>query len=313
MQCCKGVLLVSSITDTIKQFRIFVQDHIRGTAFGDTIVSFFKALGVNDWFTRILYAQERKTPTKGMISAENFFEQNKKVLEETAALFADDLSREVYFAAIRYRKTHHPKDAPVYSKHDQYFVKNIVPLSEQEIFVDCGAFDGDTMREFIKTTKGNYASIVCFEPVKEYHERLEKRGRGRRVTAIQAGVYKETTTLHFNAEGGKGSAISSKADEHTITVPVQAIDDTPECANATFIKMDVEGAEMDALLGAKNTILRNKPKLAICIYHKHRDFVDIPNWIHKLVPEYQLYVRHHSFSVNETVLYAIPPKKEQQI
>ena len=137
---------------------------------------------------------------------------------------------------------------------------------------------------------------------------MQKRGKNKKVTAIRAGVYKETTTLNFNAEGGKGSSISS-TDEHTISIPVRAIDDTPECQNATFIKMDVEGAELDALKGAKATILRNKPKLAICIYHYHRDFVEIPKWIHSLVPEYKLYVRHHAFSVNETVLYAILPEK----
>lgn len=299
---------MSTITDTIKDLRIFVQDHIRGTVPGDGIVSFFKALGVNDLLTRILYAQDRKEPTKSMLYAEKYFGAHQKELDAVAALLADDLSRKVYFDAIRYRKTHNPADAPKYSKHDQYFVKDIVPLSEHEVFVDCGAFDGDTMKEFIKATKGRYQGIVCFEPVEEYHKRLEKRGRGKKVTAICAGVYKETTTLHFNAGGGKGSAITSSS-ANTITVPVRAIDDVPECKNATFIKMDVEGSELDALKGAKQTILRNKPKLAICIYHMQRDLVEIPKWIHALVPEYKLYVRHHSFSVNETVLYAIPPEK----
>ncbi len=298
---------MSTITDIIKKLRIFVQDHIRGTLPGDAVVSLLKTLGVNDWFTRILYAQDRKNPTKGMQNAEKFFEQHKEDIEKISGLLADDLSREVFFGAIRYRKTHNPKDAPHYSKHDQYFVKDIVPLSSQELFVDCGAFDGDTMKEFIKASKGNYQGIVCFEPVEEFHKKLKKRGKNKKVTAICAGVYKETTTLHFNADNGKGSSITSST-ENTITVPVRAIDDTPECQNATFIKMDVEGSEMDALRGAKETILRNKPKLAICLYHRHRDFVDIPNWIHKLVPEYKLYVRHHSFSVNETVLYAIPPE-----
>lgn len=300
---------MNTIIETIKNFRIFVQDHIRGSVLGDGIVACGKALGINDWLTRLMYAQDRKEPTKGMLYAEKYFSEHQKDVETTAALFADDLSRDVYFAAIHYRKTHNPKDAPVYSKHDQYFVKDLVPLSPQEVFVDCGAFDGDTMREFIKVTKGHYQSIVCFEPVEEYHKRLKKRGKAKQVTSINAGVYKETTTLHFHAEEGKGSAISVKEDERTITVPVRAIDDVPECQNATFIKMDVEGSELDALHGAEQTILRNKPKLAICIYHKHRDFVAIPKWIHELVPEYKLYVRHHAFSVNETVLYAIPPEK----
>ena len=299
---------MSKISDNIKTLRIFVQEHIRGTWFGDGIVTFGKFLGLNDLLTRILYAQDRKEPTAGMLFAEKYFSEHQKDVEEISAMLADDFSREVYLSAIQYRKTHNPKDKPKYSKQDQYFVKNIVPLTDKEVFVDCGAYDGDTMKEFIKATGDRYRSIICFEPVEEYHKRLEKRSTGKRVTAINAGVYKTSTTLQFDATGGKGSSITNDAG-HTVSVPVRAIDDVPECQNATFIKMDVEGAELDALKGAKQTILRNKPKLAICIYHMQRDFVEIPKYIHSLVPEYKLYVRHHSFSINETVLYAVSPQK----
>ena len=297
---------MNTITDSIKKLRIFVQNHIRGTIPGDAVVSLFKVLGVNDLLTGILYSHDRKEPTLSMQNAEKYFDKHQKDTDIIASLLADDLSREIYFSAIKYRKTHDPKDAPVYSKQDQYFVKDLVSLSDNEVFIDCGAYDGDTMKDFIKASGGKYQSIICFEPVEEYHKRLEKHGKGKAVTAIRAGVYKESKTLSFNAEGGKGSAITTGTD-HAIYIPVRAIDDVPECKNATFIKMDVEGAELDALRGAKETILRNHPKLAICIYHYHRDFVEIPKWIHSLVPEYKLYIRHHSFSVNETVLYAIPP------
>ena len=299
---------MNTISETIKTVRIFVQNHIRGTVPGDGIVSFGKFLGINDLLTRLMYRQDRKEPTKGMLYAKKYFGEHQKELAETAALFADDASREVYYSAIAYRKSHNPTDAPVYTNHDQYFAKDLISLSDTDIFVDCGAYDGDTMREFIKVSNVNYKSIVCFEPVEEYHKRLEKRGKNKKVTAIRAGVYKTSTTLQFNADGGKGSAITTTT-EHTISIPVRAIDDVPECFDATFIKMDVEGSELDALLGAKQTILRNKPILAICIYHKHRDFIEIPKWIHQLVPEYKLYIRHHAFSVNETVLYAIPPER----
>ena len=255
---------MSTIADIIKKSRIFVQNHVRGTVVGDAVVSFYKTLGVNDLLTRILYSQERKSPTKGMQNTEKFLSERQKELTETANLFADDLSKEIYFSVMKYRATHNPKDAPKYSKHDQYFVKSIVSLSDNEVFVDCGAYDGDTMKEFMKASHGKYQQIICFEPMKEYHKKIEKHGKGKNVTAICAGVYKETSTLHFTAEG-KGSAITKNEDASTITVPVRAIDDTPECRDATFIKMDIEGSEKEALAGAKETILRNKPKLAICL------------------------------------------------
>ena len=71
-----------------------------------------------------------------------------------------------------------------------------------------------------------------------------------------------------------------------------------------FIKMDIEGSELEALKGAKNTIKRHKPRLAICIYHKIEDFYTIPKYIKELVPEYKLYVKHHTDREWETVLYA---------
>lgn len=72
-----------------------------------------------------------------------------------------------------------------------------------------------------------------------------------------------------------------------------------------MIKMDVEGAELESLKGARETILRNRPKLAICIYHKPEDMTEIPLYIKSLVPEYKFFVRHHSNYFAETVLYAI--------
>ncbi len=83
------------------------------------------------------------------------------------------------------------------------------------------------------------------------------------------------------------------------------MDDVPECQDATFIKMDLEGSEMMALKGAEKIIKRNKPKLAICIYHSDQDMLEIIKYIHQLVPEYRLYIRHHSTSYIDTVLYAV--------
>lgn len=79
-----------------------------------------------------------------------------------------------------------------------------------------------------------------------------------------------------------------------------------ESPKVTFIKMDIEGAELESLKGAQKVIQRDKPKLAICIYHKPEDMVELPLYIKELVPEYKFYIRHHSNFINETVLYAIP-------
>ena len=81
-----------------------------------------------------------------------------------------------------------------------------------------------------------------------------------------------------------------------MAVSVTRLDDVPVCSEATWIKMDIEGAEMQALAGAKDTILRNHPRLTICIYHSDEDMLRIPEYIHNLVPEYKLYIGHHTLT-----------------
>jgi hypothetical protein len=86
---------------------------------------------------------------------------------------------------------------------------------------------------------------------------------------------------------------------------VRAIDNCQECSDATFIKMDIEGAELQALIGAQNTIVKNKPKLAICIYHSDEDMLRLAQWIHCKVPQYKLFVRqNNNYTAAATVLYA---------
>jgi len=91
---------------------------------------------------------------------------------------------------------------------------------------------------------------------------------------------------------------------HQLSIDTTSIDALDLKEKVTLIKMDIEGAELEGLKGAKNTILRDKPKLAICIYHSDNDMIRIPEYIHSIVPEYKLFVKHHSILSYETVLYA---------
>ena len=111
--------------------------------------------------------------------------------------------------------------------------------------------------------------------------------------------------MRFKAEKATCSCVSENGENH---IDVVTIDETiDENDRVTFIKMDVEGAELESLKGAKHIICRDKPKLAICIYHKPEDMTEIPLYIKSLVPEYKIYVRHHCNSDGETVLYAVMP------
>lgn len=175
-------------------------------------------------------------------------------------------------------------------------------MGQEEIFVDAGAFDGDTVDEFLRRTNGKYKYIYAFEPDSVNYARLKQKSYSDNVIVYNGGLYDKTQQFGFVANKGGSSKIDMEGDD---LVDVYSFDklDLPD-SNVTFVKMDIEGSELKALHGMKNTIQKNKPKLAICIYHKLEDLWDIPKYIKSLVPEYKLYIRNYTTYLDEIVLYA---------
>lgn len=243
-------------------------------------------------------------PNKQMRISNEFFRANEDKINEIVGLLADEKSKEVYRKAIDFRTTHNIQVRPPYSIKDSYFVKDIIHLKNDEVFVDCGAFIGDTIDAFCKANNNRFKRVVSFEPDdKNYEELCKKYESNERVVPIKAGVWNKNTTLFFSNDGSSASKIQEV--DQGVSIEVQSIDENELCKDATFIKMDIEGSEMEALIGARNTIINNHPKLAICIYHSDEDYIRIPLWIHEIDPSYKLYVRHHSFDIADTVLYAV--------
>jgi FkbM family methyltransferase len=230
-------------------------------------------------------------------------DEEVKILQDMKQLLADEKSREIIDFIIERRKSGNPNFTAIYEEK-QYLVENMVSLTDHEVIVDGGAFIGDTAACFIKATKNQFMSIYSFEPDDNNYKKLcESFGEDKRLHAIHAGLGKEHMEMGFvidenNAEGGR---LSEQSEDKMI---VECIDDVIK-EPVTFIKLDVEGFEMDTLIGASKTIQKYKPTLAICVYHKAEDLYELPLYIHKLVPEYKLYLRHHSAGVAETVLYAV--------
>lgn len=252
-----------------------------------------------------------KNPTPQMIASRNYFSGHKKEISEVMDLLSDRESKEVYSRIIKYRQTARHKDLPRNSYREQYFGNDYFEYNEGEVYVDCGAFDGDSVRKFKRLMKKKgiaYYKCICFEPDTDNFQMLKNNHSD--VSCYKAGVWDDNEMLFFRIGHGDDNNIIPREDksrysENEVTaIPVQSIDMTEECYGATYIKMDIEGAEQKALLGAQNTIVRNKPKLGISIYHSDEDMVNIPLLIHKWVPEYKFYIKHHSNGVPETVLYA---------
>jgi len=194
---------------------------------------------------------------------------------------------------------------------EKYFPKDIIRLEENEVFIDAGSHNLETSLE-LKNRCPNLKKVLAFEPDPEnYKQCIQKKEQTsfNEAEIFPFGTWSHKDTLYFSSKG-MGSSIKNE-NESLLTIDVVAIDDiiSTSCKTPlqiTYIKMDVEGAELESLKGAKDVIQRDKPKLAICIYHKPEDMVTIPLYIKEIVPGYKLYVRHHSNSIYETVLYAIP-------
>ena len=179
---------------------------------------------------------------------------------------------------------------------------------ENEVFADCGAYAGETDKEFIDWTGGNYGHIYAFEPLQEMADTIRRDYSGEpRVSVTQAAVWSRQCELEFcTQEEQSGSGVDGllyRPYEGVHTVPAVALDDVIS-GRVTFIKMDIEGSELEALKGARRIISGQKPRLAISIYHKPMDFLLIPEYILSLVPEYKMAIRHYGADALETVLYA---------
>lgn len=182
----------------------------------------------------------------------------------------------------------------------QYF-EDFIKLSDDASFIDGGGFDGSSSLEFVKHYP-NYKKIYYFEPSSKSMEHSKVNlSTESKVEYYQKGLWNSETILHFDNSRGSASAFSDAGTESIQTITIDKILKD----SVDFIKLDIEGAEAEALMGAKNTISKFKPKLAICVYHKQNDFLEIPRIVLRLNPSYQVLLRHYTQGVFETVMYFI--------
>lgn len=218
------------------------------------------------------------------------------------AMMSDEISRKVLLDTLRFRLTANPeymRDYQVRLK-EQYFEDFMA--YNKEVFVDAGGYDGDTTEEFINRHP-NYKSVYLFEPSHKNISAARQRLSGRRDIVFRSvGLSDTSGTLYFNADAGSASAVTNGVGE---SITVVALDDELRDKKISFIKMDLEGWEMNALRGAEQTIIKNKPKLAIAVYHAAKDFRIIPQYLLGLNPSYKIYLRHYTQGWSETIMYFV--------
>ncbi|MEE1011333.1 MAG: FkbM family methyltransferase [Acutalibacteraceae bacterium] len=221
----------------------------------------------------------------------DFIVKNKDKIMRAYNLFEDD-SKAVFAGCIDFifgGELNQLKEITT-SKNEVF--DNIIKFGENESYLDLGAYRGDTVEEFIENCDGKYNSIIALEPDRRTFRKLcEYLENIPDSVAYQKAVYSENKTLIFSDKAGRQSAISSNGTQvEAITVDTLCSD-----KDITYIKMDVEGVEYDAIEGAKETLKNKKPVLNIALYHRSEDIFELPIKISEINPEYKFYIRKHPY------------------
>lgn len=198
--------------------------------------------------------------------------------------------------------------SPALDAADTYLPMDLLSPSPDEVFVDCGSFDGDSIRSFKSHWGGQFRHVFALEP--------DPLNRGRLMSDVESmGMSDQVTVLPYAAGAASGQvsfsctgSVTSHAntDDGESTIECRRLDDIDWPATPTYIKMDIEAAEPDALAGARALLQKHKPALAICTYHRSEHLWQIPNLIHSISPGYRIFLRRYAEECWEGVCYAIP-------
>lgn len=231
----------------------------------------------------------------------------QKELEQAWRGLADQQSQQVFSSLVEYKLSGSIRLLKQMETPRNEVFSHILPLGPDEIYVDLGAYNGDTLEEFLAVTGGRYSQIIAVEPDKKNFIKLEEKAQKLGTDNLflyPCGVWKEDTSLLFAGKGGRNSSIDPKGKP----IPVRSVDSILSGSPATYIKMDVEGAEHEVLQGCRDTLRHFAPKLAVSAYHRTFDFFTLPLLLRQLQPDYRIYLRHHPYiPAWETNLYAVAP------
>ncbi len=221
-----------------------------------------------------------------------YFEENRDKFELVHSCLADEESKNTYQNIINFKisgKIEYLFSNAAFAKDDIY--RNLLKLGNEEIIVDMGAYDGDTISEFISYTNGKFAHIYALEPDEKNYKKLVRNTKGMdHISLYCLGAWHKKDTLIFSKKAGRNSKLSAQG------VPVRVTDiDSLIDGKCTLLKMDIEGAELHALEGCRNTIEKYAPKLYVCAYHRNEDLFALPLKILEYNSNYRIYFRHSPY------------------
>lgn len=301
---------IMSFDDALKKFSDFIV-LIASSFFYDDIKEYLLKFIPDDRINIVLDQNfteriDSKVKFRNMLRSAH----NQKLLNNIYSSFNDDYSRDTLVNVLKGKCLLNSNYFSKVQTDKQYFNNITLNADDFECFIDGGACDGDTIKQFINFKNNKFTKIYAFEPLNNFFEGLQNSKKmifndDKRIQLFNCGLYDSNRKIGFDANDIDNYA--SRIDESikgVEDIDVVSIDQTVD-EKVTFIKLDIEGSELKALHGAKQTILKYKPKLAICVYHENNDLLEIPEFIMSLGLDYRYYLRHHDDKEIETVFYAV--------
>ncbi len=229
--------------------------------------------------------------------------QHASEIQQAYELMADELSKKVYASVINFKISGNIDYLDDITTEKSEVYNEIIKPNLNEHYVDLGAYTGDTIQEMLEYTKNKFAKIYALEPDRKNFKKLEKYVDEREnISIYNNAVWCIDTQLPFSSKSGRQSSLANQGAK---MIESRSVDSILGGKEATIIKMDVEGAEREALWGSCLTITKHNPRLMVALYHRNEDIFELPLLVNKINPKYKLYVRHQLYiPAWETNLYA---------
>ena len=233
-------------------------------------------------------------------------------IRQVQGLWSDQASENEYVEQLLWRLDPEVYDLSRSHSSQIYFPPELMRLRENEFYVDCGGYDGDTARQFLTVVHDEFARMLIIEPDAGNFQRIREWIATRppalagRIAICNAAVGDAPGKVRFISTNEVDARICETGE---IEVECETLDHLLDGKSPSFIKMDIEGAEISALKGGAGVIRRCRPILAICLYHRQSDIWEIPHAINEMVDDYRYYLRNHGMDGWELVLYAIPSER----
>ncbi len=273
-----------------------------GTQFPDVMERIYKIAETHE-----LYAPNVPVVGEGLFTLE-YAKEHEKELKAAYSLMADEQSRLVFENTVRYKLSgdiKYLRDC----ESDRAEMFDLLNVGTEEIYVDLGAYNGDTLVEFLNETGMKFDRLYAMEPDHKNYGKLKRRLYmigSEKLLAYNCGAWDSETTMQFSLRAGRSSKVAGNSTARCKEVRMMSVDHMLQGEKATIIKYDVEGSEEKALSGTKETIVKYRPRLNVALYHRNEDIFAIPLQIAAMNKRYKFYLRHHPYIPDwDTNLYCI--------